>query len=70
MTKYCGETRNVSGTIGGGYMATGQLEPNDPRSETMSVALGSVVSIATELSVLQSPRRSASIAGMSGSGLA
>jgi hypothetical protein len=34
-------------------VATGQLDPNNPRGETMSVAMGSAVSIATELPVLQ-----------------
>jgi len=53
MTKYCGEVTNVSGTTGGGHLATGQRDPNDPSGQTMSVAMGSVVSIATELPVLQ-----------------
>jgi hypothetical protein len=53
MAKYCGEVRNVSGVTGGGYLATGQLDPNDPSRQTMNVGMGSVVSVATELPVLQ-----------------
>ena len=53
MTKYRGEARNVSGTSGGGYVATGQPVPNDPRGATMSLAMGSVVNIARELPELQ-----------------
>ena len=53
MPKSCGEITDISGTTGAGHIATSQLDTRDPHRKPMSVAMGSVVSVATELPKLQ-----------------
>ena len=51
MTKYCGEVKEVSGTSGGGYVAVGRSQASD-NYQSISVPIGGVVSVATELPLL------------------
>lgn len=49
MTKYCGEIKQVGGTTGGGFVAVG----NEDRFSNVSVPIGGLVRVATEIPVLQ-----------------
>ena len=49
MTRYCGEIRQVAGTTGGGFVAMA----NEDRFGNLSVPIGGLVRVATEIPVLQ-----------------
>jgi len=52
MPRYCGEIKEISGTTGGGFVTTGHPVPNDIHNDAVTVHMGSVVRVATELPLL------------------